>query len=299
MSETLLSIVIANYNYGRFLEDAITSVVNQCERAEKCADGVNRLLLSTGEYVELIICDALSGDNSLDVIKKYENYLAWWCSEKDKGQSDAFIKGFSHASGRFLTWLNADDVFIGDIFKRVSRAVQMKPTQEWFACGCVCTDPDMRIRKCTFARRFSDYEASCGNICVYSPSSFFSKALYERVCGINRAFKAAMDTELWFKFYFTQGVRYEVIPGFAFAFRFHPLSRTTGNKFKESPIANKDHPFVAEFENDMRMLREEFPNGNNRTTLHTLLNMQWMTWIASRIITALYRGKNITSIYKR
>ena len=55
----ILSIVIANYNYGRFLEYAIRSVVTQ----------------NVGEKVELIICDAASTDNSVDIIKKYEKKL--------------------------------------------------------------------------------------------------------------------------------------------------------------------------------------------------------------------------------
>ena len=59
MEQPLLSIVIANYNYGRFLEDAIESVISQ----------------DMGNQIELIICDAASADNSLDVIRKYANGL--------------------------------------------------------------------------------------------------------------------------------------------------------------------------------------------------------------------------------
>ena len=88
--QPLLSIVIANYNYGRFLEEAIQSVLMQ----------------DAGDLAELIICDAESTDNSVEVIKKYEKHITWWCSEKDGGQSAAFNKGFSHARGKFLTWLN-------------------------------------------------------------------------------------------------------------------------------------------------------------------------------------------------
>ena len=96
MKDPILSIVIANYNYGRFLEDAIRSVCLQ----------------NMGDKIELIICDAASTDNSLEIIRKYASKIAWWCSEKDGGQSAAFNKGFSHARGKYLTWLNADDVLV-------------------------------------------------------------------------------------------------------------------------------------------------------------------------------------------
>ena len=89
----LLSIVIANYNYGLFLEEAIRSVLVQ-----KCPD------------VELLVVDGGSSDNSVEIIRRYSDDLAWWVSEKDRGQSNAFNKGFAHANGKYLTWLNADDV---------------------------------------------------------------------------------------------------------------------------------------------------------------------------------------------
>ena len=59
MEERLLSIVIANYNYGRFLESAINSILRQ----------------EMADHVELIVCDAASTDNSVEIIKKYANGL--------------------------------------------------------------------------------------------------------------------------------------------------------------------------------------------------------------------------------
>ena len=114
--QPLFSIIIANYNYGRFLEEAIQSVIAQ----------------EMGDKVELIVCDAASMDNSQEIIKKYacglppnilrtdwqlltnpprltsnnSQLISWWCSEKDGGQSAAFNKGFSHARGKYLTCLN-------------------------------------------------------------------------------------------------------------------------------------------------------------------------------------------------
>ena len=70
------------------------------------------MCLPSGERIELIIVDGGSNDNSVEIINKYADRLAWWCSEKDRGQSHAFNKGFTHATGRFLTWLNADDILL-------------------------------------------------------------------------------------------------------------------------------------------------------------------------------------------
>ena len=112
----LISIVIANYNYGHYLEDAIRSVIDQ----------------DVDDVVELIICDGGSTDNSVDIIKKYDDKIAWWCSEKDEGQSDAFNKGFVQAKGKYLTWLNADDVMFKGCLKKVLRILNEHPEEEWF-----------------------------------------------------------------------------------------------------------------------------------------------------------------------
>ena len=114
MNSPLLSIVIANYNYGRFLEEAIQSVLSQ----------------SCDDY-ELIIVDGGSTDNSVEIIKKYEDKIAWWVSEKDNGQSDAFNKGFAQAKGKFGCWLNADDILMPNAIRAVVEYIKKHPKAEW------------------------------------------------------------------------------------------------------------------------------------------------------------------------
>ena len=139
----LVSIIIANYNYGRFIGEAIESVLSQ-----------------SSQDSELIICDAASTDGSVDVIQKFckcanrKNRVEgnWhigdrisWVSEKDGGQSAAFNKGFSRAKGRFLTWLNADDVMLPGTIENLKRAAGKSPEHEWFVGGCFWLDPAMKI----------------------------------------------------------------------------------------------------------------------------------------------------------
>ena len=156
----LLSIVIANYNYGRFLEEAIQSVL-----AQSCQD------------FELIICDGGSTDDSVEIIKRHAKRVAWWCSEKDGGQSDAFNKGFAHATGRFLTWLNADDIMLPSVVEKLKLASGAHPDCEWFVGGSLWTDPELRVLTCHPAARFSEFRYRRGLVNVWGPSSFFTKRL--------------------------------------------------------------------------------------------------------------------------
>ena len=93
-----ISIVTPSYNQDQYLEDTILSVLGQ---------GYPNL--------EYLIYDAASTDNSVAIIKKYENQLFHWVSEKDNGQADAINKGFEKATGEILMWLNSDDVLMPNV----------------------------------------------------------------------------------------------------------------------------------------------------------------------------------------
>lgn len=212
--QPLLSIVIANYNYGRFLEEAIQSVLLQ-----SCQD------------FELIVCDAASTDNSVEIIKKYANRIAWWCSEPDDGQSAAFNKGFSHASGRFLTWLNADDVLMPGTLKAFAEAMRKNPTQEWFVGGVMWLTKDMRVIRCGRGRHMSRVRAEHGVVNVCGPSSFFTKDLYERVGRIDERNHYTMDTDLWLRFALNEKLSFVPFVRYAWGLRLHEDAKMSGHNF--------------------------------------------------------------------
>ena len=93
-NEPLITIITAVYNSERFIEEAILSLHKQ-----------------NYQNYEHIIIDGGSTDRTLDIIKKYENKIDYWCSEKDNGIYDAFNKGMQLAKGDYLGFLNSDDYY--------------------------------------------------------------------------------------------------------------------------------------------------------------------------------------------
>jgi len=90
-----ISIVTPSYNQGRFIEETIRSV-----------------LLQGYPDLEYIIIDGASTDQSAEIIQKYEPWLTYWVSEKDRGQAHAINKGFAKATGDIGAYLNSDDMYL-------------------------------------------------------------------------------------------------------------------------------------------------------------------------------------------
>lgn len=93
-NKQFITVVTVVFNGRELLEKTIQSVINQ-----------------TYKNIEYIIIDGGSIDGTLDVIKKYENNIDLWISEKDKGIYDAMNKGISKAAGEWINFMNAGDVY--------------------------------------------------------------------------------------------------------------------------------------------------------------------------------------------
>lgn len=95
MSAPRVSILVPSFQQAAFLDEAIGSILEQ-------------------DYpdLEVIVVDGGSTDGSVDVIRPYSDRLAWWVSEPDEGQVDALRKGFAHATGEILGWVNSDDTLL-------------------------------------------------------------------------------------------------------------------------------------------------------------------------------------------
>lgn len=96
-NKPLVSIVTVVFNGENFLEETIKSVINQ-----------------TYENIEYIIIDGASTDGTVEIIKKYEDKINYWVSEKDAGIYDAMNKGIGTFKGDYINFLNAGDSYVNN-----------------------------------------------------------------------------------------------------------------------------------------------------------------------------------------
>jgi glycosyltransferase involved in cell wall biosynthesis len=114
-----LTVVTPSFNQGRFIERTIRSVLDQ---------GYPEL--------EYVIVDGNSTDETVEIIRRYEDRLAWWVSEPDRGQTEAINKGIERTSGEIVAYLNSDDYYLPGAFETVVEAFA-RTDRSWVAGAVV------------------------------------------------------------------------------------------------------------------------------------------------------------------
>ncbi len=202
-----VSIVMPSYNQGQFLEASIRSVLEQ-----------------SYPNIEYIAVDGASKDNSLEILKKYQQHFAWWVSEKDRGHADALNKGFSHATGEILAWLNSDDVYLPNA---VAEAVAI--LQEHPEAGMVYGDADLidnsGVKVGEFAARQTDYRRLLrGSVHIPQATTFFRADLWRQVGPLDLSLFFSFDYDLWVKLAKVSRILY--VPKRWAQFRIHEEGKT-------------------------------------------------------------------------
>jgi hypothetical protein len=176
-------VVTPSYNQGQFLEETLRSV-----------------LLQGYPNLEYLVMDGGSTDTSVEIIRRYAPYLDGWVSEADRGQSHAIEKGFAHATGDLLAWLNSDDLFLPGALFTVARRFLAEPgpvlvygDAEYIepdgqpGAGAPCAQP--------YDRRWMLEHSNM----VPQPSAFFSRKAYREAGGLDENLHYTMDLDLWLR----------------------------------------------------------------------------------------------------
>lgn len=173
MNRLTVSIITIVYNAEATLEQTILSVIGQ-----------------TYPSIEYIIIDGGSKDGSLGIIKKFENQIATWISEPDKGISDAFNKGLKLATGDLIGIINADDWYELDAIETIVNSYN--PTIDVY-CG------DLKLidrHGNPFKTRKSAPNRLTLGMYIMHPTTFVTHNAYRKAGIFDINYKIAMDYDL-------------------------------------------------------------------------------------------------------
>jgi len=157
------------------------------------------------------VVDGGSTDDSVAIIRHYESLLqkgGWprkcagitfrWLSEKDRGQTDALVKGFRLAQGEILAWLNSDDTYLPGALQAATTFFRGHPdTALMYGDATYRDTAGARIGSYRTAAFDLDRLAAANIIC--QPAAFFRSTAFDAVGGLNETLHFAMDYDLWIR----------------------------------------------------------------------------------------------------
>ena len=257
------SVVTPNLNTSRYLGETIESVLRN---------------LRPGD--EYFVIDGGSTDNSIEIIRSYENHISGWVSEPDLGYPDALRKGFARSHGQYQCWVNSGDLLLDGALDAARE--RLETTAADFIYG-----DDFYIDEAGRVLGFSKaYVRSLRNSIVFGgwtplqDACFWRRSLYERVGGIDGNLRFAADYDLFLRFSLVGKCAY--VPIAFGAFRKHE--------------GQKSIAWASEYEGERERCRSRMLEGLGMSRGRRSI-LEWYYWVATRFRGhVLYPMWNIKSL---
>jgi glycosyltransferase involved in cell wall biosynthesis len=220
-----ISIVTPSYNQGRYIEETICSILDQ-----------------NYPNLEYIIMDGGSTDNSVEIIKKYEHYLKYWQSQKDRGQNHAITEGFKHATGDIYAYLNSDDKYLSWAFRTVAQIFTQFPRIQWLTSNThliwngagqpVQSYPAVHYARTWFYRGWATRLLGRRSGWIQQEATFWTPWLWQAAgARMDETLYLAGDFELWARFWQHADLVTTDIP--LAGFRQHGKNKTTPAEYQQ------------------------------------------------------------------
>lgn len=178
-----ISVIVPSFNQAKYLEMTLLSILDQ-----------------NYPNLELIVIDGGSSDESPAIIRKYEKRITFWCSEPDGGQTQGIMKGFSHATGEILCFLNSDDLFEPSALQEVGDYFLKHPNVDAVYGNSLWIDTVGKALRVQKEIPFSKFIWLHTYNYIPGMSMFWRRSIYDKAGGLNPEFQLAFDADLWIRF---------------------------------------------------------------------------------------------------
>lgn len=203
-----LSLVTPSFAQGHYIEHTIQSILNQ-------------------NYPNLEYCiqDGGSKDNTVNIIKRYEQQL-YWESKPDKGQTQAINLGFARTQGDLMAYLNSDDLLFPGTLAHVAEYFNQHPKVDVvYGNRLIINEEGQEIGRWILPKHNSELLSWVD----YIPQEtlFWRRSIWDKIGGhLDESFQFAMDWDLLVRFR-DAGAQFAHLPWFLGAFRVHQSQKTS------------------------------------------------------------------------
>lgn len=204
-----VTLVTPSFNQGAFIEETIRSV-----------------LLQGYPDLEYVIMDGGSTDGTVEVIRKYERWLARWVSQKDAGQSAAINAGFENTTGHVMAYLNSDDYYLPGALAAAAEALN-RPDAAWCAGDATILDEKSRRFEPSLVVMPRDWiDQITRRARIPQPATFWTRPLWHACGAFDSTMFFSFDWDLYCRF-LLKGCRPTRIPRALAVLRYHEDTKTS------------------------------------------------------------------------
>ena len=173
-----ISIVTPSYNQGQYLEETIRSV-----------------LLQGYPNLEYLVIDGGSTDESVELLQRYDQWIAHWVTEPDRGQPHALNKGLARCTGDILGWINSDDLLLPEALSHLAVAAKKHPRA--MILGNVVNCDEIRGYKWEMAQRNVSFDKMSQPwryaVTWHQPGVYFPRTLFQRIGPMDESLPYVFD----------------------------------------------------------------------------------------------------------
>jgi glycosyltransferase involved in cell wall biosynthesis len=205
----LVSIITVVYNGDKYIEQTINSVLNRSYK-----------------NIEYIIIDGGSTDNTIEIIKRYEDKIDYWQSEKDDGIYFAMNKGISLAKGELIGILNADDYYLSGTITKVVKTHKTNYADIYYGdIQYVSESGELLLPATPDISKMNEMPA------IFHPTCFVRKSVYDKAGMFDTKYKISADYDFLLRC-LKQNFSFHYIPEVFTCFRLGGMSTSCASNIE-------------------------------------------------------------------
>jgi hypothetical protein len=175
-SQPLVSVITATLNRAAQLPACLASVLNQDYPA-----------------IEHIVMDGGSTDKTLELLRQYDDRIALWRSQPDKGIYDAWNKALAEAQGEWICFLGSDDELLPHAFRTYMSLAVEHPNAEYLSSKVAVVHSSGYVRVLGGPWTWKRFSQS---MCTPHPGSMHRRSLFDRLGTYDLSYRIVGDYEL-------------------------------------------------------------------------------------------------------